>query len=137
MCLLSQKSSSIERLKENKRLAMDASLEAALKSLRTRSGEYSEVLIYNTQDGYATLQLHLDPFSGLLYSTKAADYERVKHYRALGFSMADALDRVLSERGSSTNKEAHETAGKEALKEAEEVANREANAKETTERLSA
>lgn len=47
MCLLSQKSSSIDRLKENKRLSMDASLEAALKSLRTRSGEYSEVLIYS------------------------------------------------------------------------------------------
>ena len=98
MCLLSQKSPSIERFKENKRLAMDASLEAALKSLRTRSGEYSEVLIYNTQDGYATLQLHLDPFSGLLYSTKAADYERVKYYRAKGFTMAAALDQVLEER---------------------------------------
>lgn len=126
MCLLSQKSSSIERLKENKRLTMDASLEAALKSLRTRSGEYSEVLIYNTQDGYATLQLHLDPFSGLLYSTKAADYERVKHYRALGLSMAEALNKVLLERRN------NEGMNKEADKIADEDANKEAN-----ERLSA
>ena len=127
MCLLSQKSSSIERLKENKRLAMDASLETALKSLRTRSGEYSEVLIYNTQDGYATLQLHLDPFSGLLYSTKAADYERVKYYRAQGLGMADALNQVLQERGA-LNKEASAEAHKEATentKEREEIRNEE------------
>ena len=96
MCLLSQKSSSIERLKENKRLTMDTSLEAALKSLRMRAGEYSEVLIYNTQEGYAIGQLCLDSFSALLYSTKASDYERVKSLRAEGLTIADALDAVLA-----------------------------------------
>ena len=77
MCLLAQKLSSIDRLKENKRLTMDSSLEASLKSLRIQTNEYSEVLIYNTQEGYAIGQLCLDSFSSLLYSTKASDYERV------------------------------------------------------------
>lgn len=115
LCLLSQKSASIERLKENKHLAIDASLEATLKSLRTRNGEYSEVLIYNTQDGYATAQLHLDPFSGLLYSTKAADFERVNFYRNRGLPMAAALEKVLEERGIGTD---GEEATKEAIKRA-------------------
>jgi conjugal transfer ATP-binding protein TraC len=99
MCLLSQKPSSIDRLKENKRLTMDSSLEASLKSLRMRAGEYSEVLIYNTQEGYAIGQLCLDSFSALLYSTKASDYEQVKTLRDKGLSIADALDTVLSMTG--------------------------------------
>ena len=101
MCLLSQKASSIDRLKESKRLTMDSSMEAALKSLKVRSGEYSEVLIYNTQDGYAIGQLLLDPFSALLYSTKAEDYERVKYFNKKGLSMSESIERVLEERNSS------------------------------------
>lgn len=96
MCLLAQKPSSIDRLKENQRLTMDSSLEASLKSLRMRAGEYSEVLIYNTQEGYAIGQLCLDDFSSLLYSTKASDYECVNNLRKKGFSVAEALDTVLS-----------------------------------------
>ncbi len=98
MCLLSQKTASIERLKENKRLSIDAGMEAALKSLKMRAGEYSEVLIHNAQEGYAIGQLCLDHFSALLYSTKAEDYERVNFYRSQGNGMAEAIETVLQER---------------------------------------
>ena len=97
MCLLAQKASSVDRLKENKRLTMDIGMEAALKSLRMRAGEYSEILIFNTQEGYAIGQLCLDPFSSLLYSTKAKDYEHVKTLQASGLSIAQALDSLLNQ----------------------------------------
>ena len=97
MCLLSQKAESIEQLKKSGRLMMDASQEALMKSVHTQQGQYAEVMIVGPS-GYAVGRLLLDPFSHLLYSTKAEDYKAVKHLEAQGLSLSEAIETTLQER---------------------------------------
>ena len=93
MCLLSQKPESIEYLKKTDRLSLTPQKEALLKSVKTKQGEYAEVMITGS-NGYAVGRLILDPFSNLLYSTKAEDYAAIQHLRLRGFSLSDAIDRL-------------------------------------------
>jgi conjugal transfer ATP-binding protein TraC len=97
MCLLSQKPESIEQLKKTNRLSLTPHQEAQLKSVKTRQGQYAEVMITGAC-GYAIGRLLLDPFSGLLYSTTPEDYTRVQSLQSQGFDLLTALERVLEER---------------------------------------
>ena len=97
MCLLSQKAESIEQLKQSGRLMMDASMEAMMKSVHTQQGQYSEVMIVGSS-GYAIGRLLLDPFSNILYSTKAEDYVAVKRLEEKGLSLSDAIGVVSQEK---------------------------------------
>jgi len=95
MCLLSQKSESIEQLKKLGRITLTPLMESQLKSVRTKHGEYSEVMIYGSQ-GYAIGRLLLDPYSQLLYSSKAEDYSAIQALRAQGLSLAEAIEKLLT-----------------------------------------
>jgi conjugal transfer ATP-binding protein TraC len=95
MCLLSQKSESIEQLKKLGRLSLTPLMESQLKSVKTKQGQYAEVMIYGNH-GYAIGRLLLDPYSQLLYSTKAEDYSRVQSLKEQGFSLSEALDSLLT-----------------------------------------
>lgn len=88
---------------ENRFVANDMQ-QRFLRSLRTEAGKYSEVFIKMPQ-GWGVGRLILDPFSLLQYSSKAEDYEAIRHYRQQGLTVADAIDAVLHDR----------QAGKEAL----------------------
>ncbi len=94
MCLLSQKKESIEQLKKSGRIALTPLMEAQLNSVRTKHGSYAEIMIYSS-NGYAVGRLILDPYSGLLYSTKAEEYAAVQALRAQGLSVSDAIERLL------------------------------------------
>eukprot|EP01037_Dinobryon_pediforme_P013635 gene13635-13750_t len=85
MCLLSQKKESIEQLKKSGRISLTPLMEAQLSSVKTRHGSYAEIMIYSS-NGYAVGRLILDPYSGLLYSTKAEEYAAVQALRAQGLS---------------------------------------------------
>lgn len=95
MCFLAQKAESIKQLKESKRIAMDPTLEAKLTSLRTRQGQYAEVMIHGPH-GYAIGRLLLDPYSLILYSTKAEEFSAVQQLTLQGISLADAIGRVAA-----------------------------------------
>ena len=69
-------------------------MESQLKSVRTKHGEYSEVMIYGSQ-GYAIGRLLLDPYSQLLYSSKAEDYSAIQALRAQGLSLPKAIEKLL------------------------------------------
>lgn len=97
MCLLSQKPESIEQLKKASRISLTPQMEAQLKSVKTRQGQYAEVMIYSSY-GYAIGRLLLDPYSQLLYSTKANDYAAVERLRAQGHSLHQALEKLLTEK---------------------------------------
>ena len=97
LCLLSQKPESIEQLKKNDRLSISPQQEAQVKSLKTKQGQYAEVMISGTT-GYAIGRLLLDPFSSLLYSTKAEDYAAVQHLKQQGFSLQQSLETLLYQR---------------------------------------
>ncbi len=96
MCLLSQKQESIEQLKKSGRLSMDAGMESMLRSVHTKQGEYAEVMI-SGPNGYAIGRLLLDPFSRVLYSTKADEYAAVKELEQKGMSLAEAVQQIAKE----------------------------------------
>jgi conjugal transfer ATP-binding protein TraC len=95
MCLLSQKPESIELLKKSSRLSLSAPQEELLKSVRTKQGEYAEVMI-SGPNGYAVGRLILDPFAKLLYSTKAQDYGALKSLQAQGMDVAQAINYLIA-----------------------------------------
>jgi conjugal transfer ATP-binding protein TraC len=97
MCLLSQKKESIAQLKQSGRLSLEAGMEELLKSVHTQQGQYSEVMIVGPT-GYAIGRLLLDPFSNILYSTKAEDYTAVKYWEAQGLGLSEAIEKVAGER---------------------------------------
>lgn len=97
LCLLAQKAESVEQLKKSGRLSMDASMESLMKSVHTKQGQYSEVMIAGPS-GYAIGRLLLDPFSNILYSTKAEDYVAVKRLEEQGLRLVEAIQQVAQEK---------------------------------------
>lgn len=95
MCLLSQKKESIEQLKKTNRIAMNGHMETQLASVKTKHGEYAEVMIYGPH-GYAICRLLLDPFSQILYSTQADEYSSVKSLQQEGVELVDAIQHIAS-----------------------------------------
>lgn len=94
MCMLAQKPESIEQLKKSERLSLSPQKEALLKSIKTKQGEYAEVMIIGPS-GYAIGRLILDLFSRLLYSTKAEDYHAVKQLMQKGVEVWDAVKSLV------------------------------------------
>lgn len=93
MCLLAQKQESIKQLKQSDRIAMDPAMEAMLTSVKTKQGQYAEVMIYGPH-GYAVGRLLLDPFSLILYSTKAEEFAAVQQLTDQGLSLTEAIEQV-------------------------------------------
>ena len=93
MCLLSQKDESIELLKSSKRLVMDPNMERTLRSLHTVQGQYAEIMIKGPK-GFAVGRLLLDPFSQILYSTKAEEFSAVQSLVHQGWSLKDAITSI-------------------------------------------
>jgi len=96
-CFLSQKEESIAQLKNSKRILLDSYKERIINSVKTEQGKYAEVLI-NGADGYAVGKLLLDPFSGLLFSTKPEDYAAIQDLRTKGYEISEAVEQVLTMR---------------------------------------
>jgi conjugal transfer ATP-binding protein TraC len=95
--LLRQKKESIEMLDKLGRLSMDEGMKRMLQSLRTEHGAYSEIFISSPM-GSGIGRLIVDPYSLLLYSSKAEDVSAIDAKRAEGMSLPAAIDGVLEER---------------------------------------
>jgi conjugal transfer ATP-binding protein TraC len=93
MCLLAQKSESIRQLKQSSRISMDPSMEEMLSSIKTKQGQYAEVMVYGPH-GYAIGRLLLDPYSLILYSTKPEEFAAVQQLVDNGAELADAIETV-------------------------------------------
>lgn len=93
MCLLAQKPESIKQLKESDRISMDPTMEMMLTSIKTKQGVYAETMIYGPH-GYAIGRLFLDPFSLILYSTKAEEFAAVQELTKQGLSLPEAIEKV-------------------------------------------
>jgi len=98
LLLLRQKKSSIEQLAKTDKVSMDDNMKRELTSLRTSHGEFSEIYVHSSM-GSGIGRLIVDPFSSLLYSSKAEDYGRLKELTAQGMDIAAAIEHVLKERG--------------------------------------
>lgn len=95
MCFLSQKKSSISRFAESGKIEMDEAKQYALSSVSTRHGEYSEVMICDADGNYAIERLTLDPFSQMIYTTKAQEYSKIKELQKEGLSLVEAINYLL------------------------------------------
>jgi conjugal transfer ATP-binding protein TraC len=96
VCLLSQKEDSISQLKENHQAGLTPHKEKVLRSVHSDHGRYSEVMITGP-DVYAVGRLLLDPFSRILYSTKASEYAHVKGLVDKGLSLEEAVTLVAQD----------------------------------------
>jgi len=96
--LLRQKKESIEMLDKLGRLSMDEGMKRMLQSLRTEHGAYSEIFV-SSPIGAGIGRLVVDPYSLLLYSSKAEDVTAIDQKRAQGLTLPAAIESVLDERG--------------------------------------
>lgn len=96
--LLRQKKESIERLGKEGKLHVDEWMKRQLSSVATEHGFYSEIFV-NGPGGSGIGRLILDPFSMMLYSTKAEDFEEIKKMTSRGYSIIEAIDTILKARG--------------------------------------
>lgn len=99
ICYLSQKSTSLEQHVKEGRLNVSEYQKKLLKSLRMKEGEYSEVMVTMSDDSFAIGRLKLDPFSNLLYSTKASEFEAVDAYLKQGFTITASIEQLLIQKG--------------------------------------
>ncbi|MGK5593733.1 MAG: type IV secretion system protein TraC [Parachlamydiaceae bacterium] len=67
------------------------------KSLKTVPGSYSEILITNDSGVYGVVRLFLDRFSGLLYSTKSDDFQKIRKLKDQGITTIDAIKRIIND----------------------------------------
>ena len=97
LCMLSQRDESIDLLKEQKRISMTPQKEAQLKSVKTKQGKFAEIAVI-TPNGYSIERLLLDPFSLVVYSTKPEEYAAVKDLKNQGFTMDEAVSKIVATR---------------------------------------
>jgi len=98
MFLMRQKPESIEQMDKLGQLTMDDAMKRLLQSLRTEHGAYSEVFIHSPA-GNGIGRLIVDPYSLLLFSSRAEDFNAINTKRAAGLDVSAAIDAVLRERG--------------------------------------
>ncbi len=96
VCMLSQKQESIDQLKKSGRFKVTEAIEEMLTSIHTKPGEYAEVMIRGSK-GLFLGRLILDPFSKILYSTKAEEYSRVQELQKQGYSLTESVSKTADE----------------------------------------
>jgi conjugal transfer ATP-binding protein TraC len=103
MFLLGQRAESIEALKQTQRVALNEGSYKLLKSVHTDVGNYSEIFVY-TPVGTTVSRLVMDRFEQLLYTNKAEEFAKIKHYRDGGLSISEAITRVMEDEDAARTK---------------------------------
>jgi conjugal transfer ATP-binding protein TraC len=96
--LLRQKPESIDRLGKEGKLHVDEWMKRQLSSVSTEHGHYSEIFVHGPM-GSGVGRLILDPFSMLLYSTQAEDYQAIKTLTDQGIPVTEAIETIIERRG--------------------------------------
>ena len=91
-----QKPDAVEEANDNTNRQQTPFFNQCLKSLTTKRDNYAECWIQGTNGG-SIYRLWLDPFSRLLYSSRAEDHARIKEVQATGLSLKDAIRKVIAE----------------------------------------
>ncbi len=98
MYLLGQKAETVESLARNGRLPLSGGEYELLKSVHTISGSFSEIFLI-TEKGNGLGRLIVDPFRRLLYSTKASEVNAIDDLLKSGFSLTDAIEKLIKDYG--------------------------------------
>jgi conjugal transfer ATP-binding protein TraC len=93
--LLRQKAESIQQLAKSDRLVMNDYMTRSLKSVETKQGQYSELMVYGPA-GWTIGRLVVDPFTEKLYSTQAAEFQALESMqREQGYTLEQALEELV------------------------------------------
>lgn len=92
--LLRQKPESIQQLAKSDRLVMNDFMNRALRSVDTKQGQYSELMVYGP-NGWTIGRLMVDPFAEKLYSTKAEEYDAIERMLAQGLTLEQAIEELV------------------------------------------
>lgn len=98
MFMLRQKAESVEALAKSDKLVLDEYTKGLIKSVTTRQGAYSEVFVRCGDLPASVGRLFVDPFTLLLGSSKAEEFQAVRHYMSAGLPTEEAIERVLKDR---------------------------------------
>lgn len=93
--VLRQKEESLHFMESQKKIAFNPWEMNAIKNIRMREGEYSECLFSTPDTVPAVLQIRFDPFSRLLYSSRANDVARIESLMQKGLSVTEAISQIL------------------------------------------
>lgn len=96
--LLRQDRKSLDKLIEDGLVNFSPAVKRMLTSLRTEGGQYSEMLV-SSPNGDAVVRHIPDPFSLLMASSKAEDFNEVQDLLGRGHSTLETLDIMLKRRG--------------------------------------
>jgi len=96
--LLRQDPKNLNKLIEDGMVSFSPSVKRMLTSLRTEGGQYSEMLI-SSPNGEAVVRHIPDPFSLLMASSKAEDFNEVQALMDQGHSTLETLTIMLKRRG--------------------------------------
>jgi conjugal transfer ATP-binding protein TraC len=78
------------------KFAGDPYFNKLIKDLKTKKGEYSEILICG-ENTYEVVRLYVDRFTGALFSTEGADRNVVFELMRSGIPAVDAVNMVLND----------------------------------------
>ena len=102
MFYLGQKASTLEQLRSDNTLVMEDWAFNLLKSVRTEAGVYSEIFF---QQGPVMCvgRLVVSEYQKLLYSTNPEDVNAIRQYQIQGYSIDEAIKKILQDRGITAN----------------------------------
>lgn len=98
MMLLSQKDEELQQLVSSGRLSLSEAEQAQVSTLKTQPGRFSEVFLRCEGIASGVGRLVLDPFSELLYSTKAEEFQAIDRLVAQGYDLASAIEQLIAKR---------------------------------------
>lgn len=95
-CYLGQSNEAFKTFEKEDLITSPAML-SLLKTVKMSPGKYGEIMIVS-ETGYAVGRLILDPYSQLLYSTKADEFTAVETLMRQGIPVEEAIERLLEKR---------------------------------------
>lgn len=90
--ILGQNTETIDQLKKTERLPIDPYSERLFKSLK-KADDYSECII-KSPSGLSVHRIILDPFTRILFSSKADEFNAVNQLHEQGYSLTEAIEMV-------------------------------------------
>ena len=92
--VLRQKSESIAVLENEKKIVLSPWELQQIRSLRLQPDEYAESLLMMTDQPSSVIQIRFDPFSRLLFSSKATDVAAIHRLKASGLTLTEAIEQL-------------------------------------------
>jgi conjugal transfer ATP-binding protein TraC len=99
MLMLRQKGESLEEIKKGRKMLLSGYFSELVDSLTTVPGKYSEVLVYNSEQGIGLGRFAVDPFSYWLYTTKPDEVALLNRFIKEGLRLEDAIEKCIQIKG--------------------------------------